>query len=376
MRICLTVPSFARDFGGPVAKGRALTAALRELGHEVEFVGCGVEKDAISLPVFAVFHANPIPSRLRPLRDAIRAADIVHVLGYREPVSALASFMAWRRGTPFLLEPFGSYQRWSRSLRIKIAFDLLAHRTVVPGASGIIATSGLEGEKLLVDGLEPSRIFVRPNGMRLPEANDVARGLRDRFQIPPGARLVLSIGRLASTKDFPLLLRSLKSERLSDVFCVIAGPDYKDGTREAILELRTRFDLEGRVFVIDQGLWDAEKVAALNAADCFCLPSASESFGSAALEAAALGLPVVVSTGCGGQEWLPAASSRVFTVGNEVELTKALDEVMAPDVTAAAKRAAPEVREQLDWSRIARSQVEIYESVLASRASSSGSVKR
>lgn len=313
------------------------------------------------------YHANPIPRRLRPLRDVIAWADIVHVLGYREPVSAFATAISWRRGVPYLIEPFGSYGRRSRSLRMKAIYDLVARRTVVPNAAGIIATSQLEAERLVAEDIDRDRIFVRPNGLAFHSASDLSDegAFRRRLGIPQHARLVLCISRLARTKGLQVLMRAMAQPKLREAWCVIAGPDYKDGTLPSLLELRRRLGLEARVLILEKGIWDADKWAALRDADGFCLPSPSESFGFAALEAAASGIPVVVSEGCGGREWLPPESTRVFAVGSELDLSRALDEVLAGDIAVAAANAAAEFRRRLDWDHVAQAQLEIYESVLA-----------
>lgn len=367
MKICLTVPSFSREFGGPSFKALHLARALRALDLEIEVVGCGESSEGRSLPVLGRFHANQIPRRLGPLQEVIGWADIVHVLGYREPVSALATWISWRRDVPYLIEPFGSYGRWSRSLRIKVLFDLIAHRTVVPNAVGFIATSQLEAGRLVAEGLDRNRIHVRPNGLAFSGRTDaIEKGaFRRGLGIPEHAPLVLCISRLARTKDLQVLMLAMTQPKLRDTWCVIAGPDYEDGTLPMLLELRQGLDLGSRVVILQEGLWEADKWAALGDADCFCLPSKSESFGNAALEAAAAGLPVAVSSGCGGREWLSSESSEAFPPGDSVALAEALVRLLTEPMRTKASAAATEVAEGLSWDTVARMQAAIYESALS-----------
>ena len=63
-----------------------------------------------------------------------------------------------------------------------------------------------------------------------------------------------------------------------------------------------------RVHVEPHGLWGADRAAALAEADVFCLPSSYESFGTAAAEAAGVGVPVVLTEGCGVKDVLPHAT--------------------------------------------------------------------
>ena len=116
-----------------------------------------------------------------------------------------------------------------------------------------------------------------------------------------------------------------------------------------------------------QGLWDEQKAQALADADCFCLPSESENFGTAALEAAGAGLPVVLSDRCGGAELLGPQASIVFDYGDVGDLALALRKVLDDSSAAGAAQAvAPALRESLDWATLAADQEHIYESILQS----------
>ena len=367
--ICLTVPSLSRDFGGPASKAVKMRAALEKLGHTVELVGCGTAPGATGLEILGHFHTNAIPRRAGPLKRAILRADIVHVLGYREPVSALATILAHRNKVPYIIEPVGTFRRWSRSFLIKNIFDSVAKRTTIPHARAFIATSRIERDTLTTAGVDPTKVFLRPNGIELSVDDLPVRTgkFRPLHRIPLEAKVVLSIGRIARTKDFPTLLDAVAgSPQLSDVWVVIAGPDEHDGTLENIVAKRRGLGLDDRVVVLPGGLWGAQKASAIADATCFCLPSSSESFGNAALEAAISGIPVVVSTGCGGREWLDETSSAVFRAGDTADLAAKLEQAMQPGVRKAALVTSETLRDTLSWTRVAAAQVEIYDRVLAS----------
>jgi glycosyltransferase involved in cell wall biosynthesis len=107
-------------------------------------------------------------------------------------------------------------------------------------------------------------------------------------------------------------------------------------------------------------------------ADAFCLPSATENFGNAAIEAAAIGIPVVITNTCGGAEWLDSQSSRIVPYGDVVLLAKAVREVLQESSTrAAAEASAPRLRQALDWDVVVRLQVEIYQEVMAAQLTAS-----
>jgi glycogen(starch) synthase len=185
--------------------------------------------------------------------------------------------------------------------------------------------------------------------------------------VPQDAPLVLFLGRIAAKKQLLHLVQAL--DRLPGVWALIAGPDYHDGTLQEIESLRARLDLEERLQIVPEGLWDGQKAQALADADCFCLPSESENFGTAALEAAGAGLPVVLSDRCGGAEFLGPQASVVFDYGDIAGLRLALRQVLEDRTAAvAARAAAPGLRESLDWATLAADQESIYDSVLQSSA--------
>ena len=369
VRVVLTVPSLAREFGGPVTKINELAAGLRARGHHAEVIGCGVGRAATGLPVLARYHSNQVPRTLTPLRTAIARADVVHVMGLREPVSVAAALTARRSRVPYVIEPVGTHRRRVRSHRLKRAFDATVGKVILRDARAIIATSRMEEAELIEDGIASSSIRIRSNGICLDGVLPLPRRgeLRAALSVPQKAPMILFLGRIAAKKQLLHLVHAL--DRMPGVWALIAGPDYHDGTLQAIESLRARLDLEDRLLLVPKGLWDEQKAQALADADCFCLPSESENFGTAALEAAGVGLPVVLSDRCGGAELLGPQASVVFDYGDIAGLTLALRKVLEDRTAgAAARAAAPALRESLDWATLAADQEGIYDSVLQSSA--------
>jgi glycosyltransferase involved in cell wall biosynthesis len=365
-RVVITVPSLSREFGGPVVKARGLAAALRKIGYPVTVVGVGSAPDSQGLPQFIRFHGTPVPIRLKALASAIREADIVHILGYRDPVGTAAALMAQRAKVPYVFEPSGMHRRRLRSLGLKSFFDRLVGGRVVKRAALIIATSKLEARELREDGERPEGIRLRPNGIELEGTLPLpARGaLRARLNVPQEAPLVLSLGRITAKKGLLDLARALAT--LTGVWGLVAGPDERDGTLESLQAERARLGLNYRLVILPDGLWGRDRAQAFADADVFCLPSETENFGNAALEAAAAGVPVVISDACGAADWLKPTASRIVPYGNIEALGRALREVLDdPEARRASEAAAPRLRDDLSWDAVAHMQHRIYEEVLA-----------
>ncbi len=362
LRILLTVPSLAREFGGPLDVAQGLRRALGARGAHVRLVGAGTGQ-VDGLPIASFLRGTPIPRSFGALRAATARADVVHIFGYRDPVGLVGAMAAARASVPYLIEPCGMVRPKVRSLLAKRAYDAAIGRRVLDRAAIIVATSKLERRELLEEGVDRYRIRIRPNGITLPPS-DAHRDdcIRKRFGVPMEAPLVLTIGRIARVKGLFDLVESVS--RLPGAHLLIAGPDARDGTFPALV--RRTSGLGGRVHIDPEGLWGRDKLQAFGDADCFALPSQTENFGNAAAEAAAAGLPVVVSDECGVAEVLDLAAHRVIGVGDVDALTAAIAELIrGGGPRRAAASAALKLRELLDWSSLVEVQLEIYREVLS-----------
>lgn len=366
--ILITVPSLSREFGGPVVKARSLAAALRLMGYLVTVVGVGAAPGCQGLPQLVRFHGTPVPARLNPLARLIRDVGVVHILGYRDPVGTAAALMAHRARLPYLLEPSGMHRRRLRSLGLKAVFDRLVGDRVVANAAVIVATSKLEARELEEDGVPAERSRLRPNGIEMEGLLPLPiRGaLRRKLNFPSDTPVVLSLGRITAKKGLIDFARALA--RLSGICGIVAGPDDGDGTLGRLLSERTNLNLTERLAVLPEGLWGSDKAQAFADADAFCLPSATENFGNAALEAAAVGLPVVISDACGAADWLEPLGTRVVPYADVGLLAQALRDVLEnATVRQASEAAALRIRESLSWSAVATRQSQIYGELLERR---------
>ena len=138
--------------------------------------------------------------------------------------------------------------------------------------------------------------IVVPNGLDLSDyARLPPRGSFRRHHPAIGERpIVLFFGRLNFKKGLDILTAAFGrlGLRANEARLVIAGPDggYRAATEAFVDEAGIR---DRTVFT---GLLQGEyKLAALADADLFVLPSYSENFGIAVIEAMACGLPVVIS---------------------------------------------------------------------------------
>jgi glycosyltransferase involved in cell wall biosynthesis len=123
--------------------------------------------------------------------------------------------------------------------------------------------------------------------------------------------------------------------------------------------------LESRVHLLPGGLWGEAKWQALRDAACFALPSRTENFGIAVAEAAAAGLPVVVSDRCGVAEYLSPGATIVVPPSDIVGLALAIERAIDDEsMRHAAMAWIPDLCRSLDWGVLVDRQLQIYEEAL------------
>ncbi|HWP39057.1 MAG TPA: N-acetyl-alpha-D-glucosaminyl L-malate synthase BshA [Gemmatimonadales bacterium] len=132
-------------------------------------------------------------------------------------------------------------------------------------------------------------IEVIPNFVNLAEYFPVDGAPRPEFA-PVGTKMVIHVSNFRQVKRVPQAIRVFARIRaaMPSVFVIVGdGPDRAEAEAEA-----ERLGLKNDVFFFGK----LDTVAdLLQAADLFLLPSTSESFGLAALEAMACGVPVLAS---------------------------------------------------------------------------------
>ena len=212
------------------------------------------------------------------------------------------------------------------------------------------------------------RVHVVVNGMEIHPPPPAP--IRQELGIGEDAILLAAVGGLEPRKGFDLLIDAV-SALDARVHAVLVG-DGTDAQRRALEERARGRGVAERVHFLGR----REDAASITAAcDLFVLPSRSEGFSVAMLEAMAMGKPVVAADVGGAWEGLaprgdtPAAGWTV-PVDDADALAWALREVVdgvmkrTPEVAARGARASWRAR---NWFTLDR-MIDGYEAVLAGRA--------
>jgi glycosyltransferase involved in cell wall biosynthesis len=269
------------------------------------------------------------------------------------PSGAAARRLCARAGLPYVLTVHGldlysnlENPRWRREI---VAAGRAARAVICVG-------SKLASDSIAEIGLDPSLVTVIPN------TYDVARfGFVSRAKGP--VTRLLSVGRLSHEKGHDVLLRAfaLLAADGAQVRLTLVG----DGPERATLETLAReLGIASSVDFVGV-LLDEALAAEMHAADVFVLPSRSEGFGVALIEALATGLPAVATRSGGPQDIMQDGDGVLVEPDDVVGLAAGLSEAMARldafDGSAIAARAASRFSPQAVSAML----VSVYEAALA-----------
>jgi glycosyltransferase involved in cell wall biosynthesis len=279
-----------------------------------------------------------------PLTPGIVAAlndtrpDVVVVSGWSTFAAQGAISWCRLRNVPYVLvvesHDEGPRPGWRRKVKGTVV------PTVVTNASGVLVTGTLARNSMVARGASPDRVRIFANTVDVDEFAADARRLepsRPELRSALGAGkddvVVLSVARLAPEKGLDDLVRAVAQVGDPRLLLVLAG----DGGERARLERLAR-DLGVRLLLTGDIEW--ERIVELYvAADVFALLSQREPWAVVVNEAAACGLPLLLSDRVG-------AAHDLLRDGENGTL------VAAGDVAAAAAA----LRELVDEPELRRAQ--------------------
>jgi glycosyltransferase involved in cell wall biosynthesis len=275
------------------AGGRALV--LAEPGRLVP----QVEAAGGEVLAFPAASKNPLRmlANARAIARLIRAegVDLVHARSRAPAWSALSA--ARRAGVPFVTTYHGAYAEPNPVKRFyngvmargdvviansRFTAELVARRYGTPADRLEVIHRGVDTTAFDPDRVAPERVAA----------------LRRSWGVEPGARVILQAARLTAWKGQSVLIDAAAGVaavgRLEDAVVVLAGDAQgRDAYRQSLLDQVARAGLGGRVRLVGHV---ADMAAAYLAAHVTVVASTEpEAFGRAAIEAAAMGCPVIAT---------------------------------------------------------------------------------
>jgi glycosyltransferase involved in cell wall biosynthesis len=269
------------------------------------------------------------PGMVGWLRRHVHEFDVVHIHALFSFSSIVVARAARRAGIPYIIRPLGTLDRYGVTQRrpwLKRLSMAMLEGPALRQAAAVHFTSEGEQEQARSWGI-PMRGVVIPLGIEPPAVADSSLGRRLWPALGDGP-VVLYLSRLDPKKNVEGLLEAWVrvTGRHPQARLLVAGGG--DAAYAAALQAKAgQLGLAGSVVWAGPVEGDA-KAAALGVARLFVLPSYSENFGIAAVEALMAGLPCVLAKGVAIASDVQASGAGLCVLPDKEAIAAALDALL------------------------------------------------
>jgi len=294
----------------------------------------------------------PIHLRTRAQVSEVLSHDPVDVLhvhaGVISPFAWGALRAAHQRGVPALITV---HSIWGGLARPSFRASNALFRWSSWGFQ-LSAVSQLAAERIMAAVPAAGRVLVIPNGI------DAAAWQVDHVTGPPGRLRLATVMRLAPRKRLMPLLRIVDRAQArlgatADIRLVIIG----DGPERARAERAAR----GSGLVEFAGRLDRPGILAhLAQSDAYVQPSVKESFGIAALEARAAGLPVLARSQAGTAQFIRDGIEGLLVDSDESMVDALVRMASDPSICARIRSHNASVAPEQTWEQVLGAAAEGY----------------
>jgi glycosyltransferase involved in cell wall biosynthesis len=291
--------------------------------------------------------------------------DIVHLHAvFLWPMWA-AAVACREAGVPYLLSPRGMMVKELIRLKsrfVKTAWINLIERSNLECAAAIHVTAEIEALELRKFGFSLPPLVTIPNGVAPPpveQPSAIDAEIRSLIQRQP---LVLYLGRIDWKKNLLELVRAMSE--VPHGHLVIAGND-EEAYASRLANLTTSLGVSGRITVFPHPVLGADKEALLGACKIFVLPSLSENFGNAALEATVRGKAVIVSEGTGIATVVREHQCGLVCRPQAKDIARAINNLLSDSRLSErmGERGRSAALSNYTWPEVARRMSSVYETV-------------
>jgi glycosyltransferase involved in cell wall biosynthesis len=347
--------------GGMVPSILGMTGALNQLCGGVTIVTPTPSRlDAVELPAELTLKGPETN-----LEASVRGADVVHLHGLWQAHTRRGAVAARVARVPYLIAAHGMAEPWALAYKHwkKRAYLALVETRNLRRASCLHALSRPEIDHLRKLAPQTPICFI-PNGVNPAHFDDLPPRTMLEEQCPEliGKFVLLFFARVHVKKGLDLLAESLKqlAPTHPELHIVIAGND--DGALKPFCSRMADLGLSRMMTYVGHVAGQrAHRVWA--AADAFILPSYSEGFSMAILEAMACRLPCLITTSCHFPE--AATSHAAIVVTPDVDaVTHGLHELLdrsSDERIRLGKTGRQLIESHYTWNRQAKRLSAVYE---------------
>ena len=381
----LYLVGFYPEIGGPFTAAKELLTKLSQRGIVVKVLSPipkGYDKTKLTfikdLPFEVEYIEEQLPRWVMPsfslkfiekLRIYNNEFDLCHIA---MPFD-FYNIAAYIVGSKYLISLHGTFMKeaygmlWYKKIKKDLYMKIIGKK-ILARARFILLITEEEKEHFLEFYPEfENKLRIIPNGLDLTqfEADIFKNELLDKYPKLKGKKIILFLGRINWIKGLNLLIPAFAkifSER-KDVHLLIAGKDDGDGYENKVRQWVKEYKVEDAV-TFAGFLTGRDKLIALFGSDIFCLPSYSENFGVAVIEAMASGLPVVVSDKVGITRELKLYDAGIIVDTTVDSVYEGLKTALETDLTIKKENAKRMVRELYDINKVADRMIELYKEAI------------
>jgi L-malate glycosyltransferase len=246
---------------------------------------------------------------------------------------------------------------------------VLAYRFVNPLFTRVLAVSEEVRRCCIeVDHLRPESVETVYNGVEIPSLPLESRdACRERLGLSDFKEIVLTIGNIRRVKGIDIFLRAAAdvSKRRPSALFLIVGDNHEPAHFKELQELTCELGISSNVVFFGP----SEDVGRfLAACDIFCLPSRSEGFSNALIEAMGAGVPCIATRVGGNVEAIePNRSGLLVPSEDPKALGSAIVELLddPPRARALGREASEAVHARFTHRAMMVHLTSIYERLLA-----------
>jgi glycosyltransferase involved in cell wall biosynthesis len=380
MNILHVIASLAQETGGPAKAVLEMAEAVAGRGHTLtvfttDFGGVPDTLDRLReagvtvrvFPVEAPRIWKRSPQLAAALADAIPDMDAVHIHSLYLYHDWVAGGLCRRYGVPYIVRPHGSLDPflYKRHRFRKSVMDVWFQNRMLREAAAVHFTTE-EEHQLARPYISGAPGAVVANGINFADYAEVPPEglLRHRYPQLADSRIVLFLSRLNFKKGLDVLIPAFSeaAKDADDLRLVLAGPD--DGMESRARAWAREYGIEDKT-VFTGMLTGSEIQEAYRDAEMFALPSYSENFGIAVVEAMAMGVPVLISDKVNIWREVAGAGAGLVSAPDVDSFADLIARAAAPDFDLAGMgaKARELAQRRFDWSEIGGDLEALYRSV-------------
>ena len=239
------------------------------------------------------------PSAAKEARKIIKKFDVVYVINWYYHLGMVFAKISHELKIPLIVGPMASLEDVARSIkkRQKLIADRIYTNNMLKNSNGFHCVGNQEKESLVKLGVNPNKIQVIDNAIMVDDKKNIKKTeIFKKIDLSQNKDpFLITIGRIDPKKNLELLLLTFSKllKKYKNLILVIVGTgnkQYVKTIKHLVDELNIQDSVKFTGYVTE-----AEKIELLSSARLFVTTSQSDIHTTTAIEALAIGKPVVIT---------------------------------------------------------------------------------